>query len=371
MMVEKKRERRLKLLNLLAVSVMVLTVVMSMVSAPVSNAANPAIVQQTGGITALGTGAIPLTLGSVTVGDALVAFEYFSSSPLACSFPLAPTDSESNNWRSLGCMTDGALGAQAVFYVASAASTSSDSVTCNFAPAAATIEACYLFDVSNPAGSVTLIESGTGTGGYTAQVPVLAAAQSNSILLATVGFTGGCHGVTANGQTPSGIAPFVYNPASECSQGTISYGLTGSWVATVTQASYQWVMDPPSGCLSCSSPSPAWSLAVVQVPGPASITTSTSYSATIIGWLVPSSARFASSLALMFFPLAGLVAGTTLAKMFRIGGDIGVEFALSGMASGATLADLPTSASPVFQNLIPFAYIFTAWLLAFLYWWNS
>lgn len=364
--------RKDRLFSIGAVAAMSLALLLAL--APPGSAANPALVQQTGGIGA-GVTTITLNLGSLSSGDAIIAFEYFQTSVTPCSYLLAPTDTVHNTWRTLGCQVDGAFGAQAVYYVQASGAGPSDAVTCNFATSGAlTTEACYVFDVSNPAGTITLADTGTGTGGYTVQVPVLVSANSNSLLLATVGYTGGCHGVTASGQSPSGINPIIYNPASQCSQGTTSYGMSGSYVATVAAGSYQWVMDPVS-CPSCGgggSISPAWSLMVVQIPGPAAITTSTSYSNTVVGWLAPDSAHFANSLILMIYPLMGLVVGTTIAKMFRIMGDVGVYFALGGLTAGAFLADLPTTNSPAnYPLLIPFAYGFVAALLTFLYWWNS
>lgn len=363
-----------KAFNALLVALMVVALAVA-ASAPEASAANPAIVQQTGNV-ATGATSISLTLDGVQSGDAIVVFEYFGTAPgVVCNYILTPTDSLSNAYRSLGCTVDGAYGGQAAYYVQSSPVGPADAVKCNFQPNAGLSQACYAFDVSNPASNIFVVDTGTGTGGSTAQVPVLVSAQANSLLLATVGFTGFCHGVTTAGQSPSGIAPFNYNPASACTQGySTSNGLSGSSVSTVAAGSYQWVMDPPLLCppgeVCNSSIATAWSLVVVQVPGPAALTTSTSYSNTITGWLVPDSAHFSASLILMIYPLMGLVAGTTVAKMFRLTGDLGVYFALGGLTAGAFIADLPVTSSTQ-PLLIPFAYGVVAALLTFLYWWNS
>ena len=361
--------RRQRLFSIAAVGAMVFALAFALV--PNASAANPAIVQQTGNYGA-GVSSLSVNLGSLSAGDSIIVFEYFQTAAAPCTFNLTPTDGVGNTFRSFGCIIDGAGGAQTAYYVQSSGAGPSDSVSCNFSPSGTfTTEACYVFDVSNPAGAPTVLDTGTGTGGITAQIPVLVSASANSILLATVGFTGFCHSVTPIGQVPSGINPITYNPSGECTQGTTSFGLSGSWVGTVAAGSYQWVMDPVQVSNGGGYVSPAWSVMVVQIPGIASITTSTSYSATLVGWLAPDAAHFSASLMLMVYPLMGLVAGTTIAKMFRFVGDTGVYFALGGLTSGSFLADLPVAGSPSFTNLIPFAYGFVAALLTFLYWWNS
>jgi hypothetical protein len=330
--------------------------------------ATAASITQTGGNAGVGVQKLSVSLSSVSQGDAIVVFEYFEVTLSSCGLIQTPTDSQSNNWVSLGCVVDGGQGVQSAFYVRSASISGVDTVSCNWLPSSGTVEACYVFDVANPAGNPSVVDTGTGTGGVTAQVPVLASAPDNSILLATVGYTGFCHSPTVIGQVPEGLSPFVYNPPSECA---LSFGLSGSWVSTQTTGTFQWVMDPhvPSG--GGGQISPAWNLMVVEVPGVPSITTSTSYATTITGWLAPDSAHFSSSLALMTFPLMGMVFAMTFVKIFGGRGDIGVTFSLAGLTIGTIMADLPSGTVTSTTFLIPFAYILVAALLTFLYWWNS
>lgn len=359
-----KKAQRLS--TLAAVAFMALGLVMAL--APTVHAANPSI-SQTSGSSGSGVTALTATFGTVGAGDTIVVFEYFGAQtyPPACQSILKPTDSLGNTYRPLGCTLDSTGGAQAAYFVQASGTGSSDTITCNYGSSIGTVESCYAFDVSSPAGAATVLTSGTGLND---QVPVLVSAQSNSVLLATVGYTYVCHSATFTGQVPSGLSPLAYSPSNECgTYGSDQFGLTGTYVVTGQAGTYQWTMDPATTG-GGGGVTAAWSLIVVQVPGPSALVTSTSYSSTVVGWLVPDSAHFSNSLLLMTIPLAGLVFGMMFAWIFSLRGDLGVYFALGGLTLGSLLTDLPVNSSSTALG-IPFAYTIVSGLLTFLYWWNS
>jgi hypothetical protein len=345
------------------IGVFVLAFALSLV--PVTHAANPSITQTSGSVGS-GVTSLSLSFTSVAAGDSIVVFEYYGAQtyPSACNAIQAPTDTLGNNWRSLGCTADSTGGAQSIYFVQSS-NTGADTVSCNYAPSLGTTESCYAFDVASPNGPASVLVAGTG---LNSQVPVSVNANSNSVLLATVGYTFVCHSATYSGQVPSGLLPSPYSPPSECGSPASNSGLTGTSVITGNSGEYQWTMDPVIGG-GGGGVTAAWSLVVVQVPGPAATITMTAYTATITGWLVPDAAHFSNALLLIILPLGGLSFGALIPAMFRRKGDIAVYFALGGLTAGSLLADLPANSNN--QPAVPLAFVFVAALLTFLYWWNS
>jgi hypothetical protein len=90
---------------------------------------------------------------------------------------------------------------------------------------------------------------------------------------------------------------------------------------------------------------------------------------TIVGWLVPDSTHFANSLLLIMLPLAGLGFFVWIARLFKVTGDAGVYWSLSGLFVGALVTTLPANGTNT--NAISFGYIVLIAMLLFLWWWNS
>lgn len=106
---------------------------------------------------------------------------------------------------------------------------------------------------------------------------------------------------------------------------------------------------------------------IMTAPIPAALAGTTTV--TITGWLVPDAAHFSNTFLIFIYPLAGMVILSMFPLMFKRKGDIMVYFALGGLFLGTLISDLSVSGSST--NAVPFAIIFVAGLLIFLWWWNS
>lgn len=320
--------------------------------APPASAASPSLAQLTGG-SAASTASITSTLSSVTAGDAIFVVQFFAGEVSPCNYMKTPTDGLSNNYRSLGCVADGSFGAHQEWYASSGAGTVN--VNCNWQPNA-DFEACYVFDVVSP-GAVNLLGTAKGFG---TSMGLAFNAAGGALILNTVSLDGDCETVGTFGFINP--VPTVYNPGNECFLGT--YGLSGSSQVASAGAD-QWYMT--------TTKQTQWTEFVVQIQQQvAPVTTTTIYTATVTGWLVPDAAHFANTYILVILPLAGMVFALMPFMMFQRPVEIGdkaIYPALSGFAAGATLADVGVNGTT--GNQVPFAFIFVAALLVFLWWWNS
>lgn len=321
---------------------------------PASGLTNPTV-HSSNASTGQTATAITVSLGTLA-SDSLVVIEW--AGPFSnCTFIQTPTDSNANTWVAIGSCIDGNGGPMEAFKVASNSATATDTVTCNFVTGTFA-EACYAFDVNNP-GAITLLASAMGSSNTMKTTP--AAASSNALLLQTAGLQYYCQSLVG------GFDFQQYIPSSDCTTFFTSlYGLAGGYTLI------------PTGGATTSSQMVAgqvmvWSELVVQIAAatPAS-STSTSYTATIVGWLTPDSAHFANTYILIIFPLIGLVIGLLPFTMFQRNEEIGDKAilpALFGLLVGAIAADL--SVSPTIQFQVPFAFIVVIAMLIFLYWWNQ
>jgi hypothetical protein len=300
-------------------------------------------------------------------GDALVVFEWWGTNNNPCNYVLPPTDSQSQSWGALGnCQVDGlGVSGMQAFAVASYSSNQPDTVNCNYGGPNTAIEACYVFDVATP-GVITLLGSAKGYSNIIQLPGNPLTAQPYSLILATAGMETACQAVAVGSTVGFGGGGQFFNPYSPASACyPVPFGMSGEWIQTGAGGiSTNFNMGTTLQVI--------WNELVVQVAQPTVVTTTTNYSATVVGWLVPDSKHFSNTLILIILPLMGMVFGIfpfTLGRRPSQVGDRVIFPALIGLTLGSALADLTVSNTSVLQ--IPFADIVVAAALAFLWWWNS
>ncbi len=325
---------------------------------PASALTNPTVASSAGSASSFAN-TITLTLPT-TKTDSLIVFEWIGfllATP--CTSLLIPADSNTNSWTQVGnCQADQVGGATIAYSVASNSQSGNDTINCNFSGPNTNEESCYAFDISS-AGTITLLGSASGYS-TTAALASGATASGNSLILQTVGIETYCQSVVG------GVGFQQYIPASACFvSGSNAYGMAGGFTLVGNGGgTSQWPV--------LIGQQAVWSYLVVQVAAATVTTTTTSYTQTIIGWLVPDFTHLNNTLILIMMPLGGLAMMLFIPLLFQKPeeiGDRGVYLGLFGLTVGAAFGDI--TAGSTAANWIPFADIFIGGLMLFLWWWNS